>query len=626
MTDLERERKLVKCFRHRVLIAVLMVCIGFLMLFMRLYYLQVVRYHYYHSRAEGNRIALLPVVPGRGTIIDRNGEILARNYSAYTLELNPSQVKNVDETIEALGRIVPISGRDIRNFRDQAAETRYFDSVPVRTHLNDNEAAALAARRFRFPGVEVQARFFRDYPFAESTAHIVGYIGRINKDELDRLETSEQTANYRGSKLIGKTGLESYYEKELHGQTGIEQVEINAGGRAVRLLQHLPATPGKNLTLTLDIRLQQAVEKIMGERRGAVVVLDPKNGEILALVSRPGYNPNLFVEGISYADWEAIRTSPHNPLINRAIGNAYPPGSTFKPFVALAGLAAGKRTPEQRFNNQGVFRYADLVLFDRKSKCQNGVDLLRSLTYSCNVYYYQLADDLGIDALSESLSQFGFGRKMGIDLPGEIAGVLPSRQWKQSNFAKAEQQRWYGGETLFVGIGQGYNEYTPLQMASAVATLANGGVRYTPHLLRAVTDPVTGMTEPVSNEPHNVIELDPKFIQAVWRGMAGVIHEGTAANAFANVLYQAAGKTGTAQVASQRGKRYDVRTVPDHLRDHAWFIGFAPLENPQVAIAVFIENGGFGAAVAAPVARQIFDYILVDSRFVGPQQPAEAKQ
>jgi len=612
MTEFHNPKQELRRFHYRVFVAAMFVVACFALLGVRFYYLQVIKYDYYHSRAEGNRIALLPIVPNRGIISDRNGVPLARNYSVYTLEINPARVENLEKTIDQLAKIVRIDSSDRRRFKKQLEATKYFDSVPIRSHLTEEDVARLVTQRYRFPGVEVQVRLFRDYPYGGLTAHIVGYIGRINENDMERIETRNETANYRGSEYIGKTGLEFSYEKTLHGTTGIEQVETNAGGRAVRLLSQTPAIPGKDLELTIDIGLQQKMEAAFAGRRGAIVAIEPASGEILGMVSLPTFNPNLFVEGISVADWTALRDSPEGPMHNRAIDSAYPPGSTFKPFMALAGLESGKRNLEQRFNNQGVFLFADQRFVDRKSNCQNNVNLHRSLVYSCNVYYYQLANDLGIQALADFMRQFGFGQRSDIDIPGEAAGVLPTPEWKRTRFKRRDQQHWYGGETLSIGIGQGYNAYTPLQMASATATLANDGVRYRPHLVKSIINPRTGAREQVTDKPVAHLSLQPKHIDAVRRAMVDVIRGGTAARVFAGAPYSAGGKTGTAQVYSQRGQRYVEGKVKEHLRDHAWFIGFAPAEKPTIALAILVENGGFGAQTAAPIARQIFDYYLVD--------------
>lgn len=614
MTEFRRPEEEIAGFRRRVVVAFLFILLCFGVLAARFYYLQVVRYEYFHSRAEGNRIAVLPVVPNRGVIVDRNGVVLARNYSAYTLEINPSRVKDLEKTIDELSTIVTIEQRDRRRFFKQVLESKYFASVPIRTHLTEEEVARVIARRYRFPGVEVQARLFRDYPLGETAAHVIGYIGRINERDMERIEERGETANYRGSEYIGKSGLELSYEVELHGLTGLEQVEINAGGRAVRLMSRAPATAGNDLELTLDIELQKVAEAAFGDRRGALVAIEPATGGVLALVSTPSFDPNLFVDGISVADWRALSDSPDHPMLNRAIYSAYPPGSTFKPFMALAGLETGKRTLEQRFNNQGVFNFVGHRFVDRKSHCQSNVNLHQTLVYSCNIYYYQLANDLGINALADFMRPFGFGQRSGIDIPGEAVGVLPTPEWKRTRFSRREQQSWFGGETLSVGIGQGYNAYTPLQVANALAGLVNNGVIYQPHLVRNVVDSVTGERYPVVTAPKERVALDPQHVSAVKAAMLDVTRMGTAAKVFAGAPYESGGKTGTAQVFSLRGQKYEEGRVAERLRDHSWYVAFAPADKPRIALAVLVENGGFGSQSAAPIARQVLDYFMLGKR------------
>lgn len=617
MNDFHHPEQSLSAFRRRVIVAMIFTLLCFGLLVARFYYLQVVRYDYFHARAEGNRIALLPVVPNRGVIMDRNGKLLARNYSVYTLEINPTRVRNLNALIDDLATIVTIDERDRRRFFKQVQESKYFDSVPIRTHLTDEEVARLVARRYRFPGVEVQARLFRDYPYGASTAHVVGYIGRINDRDLEKIEEWEATSNYRGSEYIGKSGLELSYESQLHGITGVEKVEINASGRAMRSMSRTPARPGNDIKLSLDIDLQQAIEAAFGNRRGAVVAIDPSTGGILALVSTPSFDPNLFIEGISVADWRALSDSPDHPLLNRAVYSAYPPGSTFKPFVALAGLESGKRNLSQRFDHQGIYTFANQRFVDRKSNCQNNVDLHRSLVYSCNTYYYLLANELGINALAEFVGQFGFGSRTGIDIPGETTGVLPTPEWKRSRFTRREQQSWFGGETLSIGIGQGYNAYTPLQLAHALAGLVNDGKLIQPHLVKEIINPATGDSLPVPLQTTQ-LKIKPEHLQAVRAAMHDVTRVGTAARAFAGAPYTAGAKTGTAQVFSLRGQKYEEGKVAERLRDHSWFIGFAPAEKPEIVIAVLVENGGFGSQSAAPLARQVFDFYLLNKQADAP--------
>ena len=605
-------------FRRRVLVAGAFVMLCFVVLAARFAWLQVSRFDYYHTRAEDNRIALVPIVPNRGLITDRNGVVLARNYAAYTLEITPSSLKNVDETIDALAEIVDIQPKDRRRFRKILDESKNFESVPIRTRLTDEEVARLIARRFQFPGVEVNARLFRDYPNGSLASHFLGYIGRINDRDLKRIEEREQESNYRGTDHIGKIGLEQSYEAELHGITGFEEVEVDAGGRAVRLLRRTAPVAGNNLVLTVDLDLQKVAEEAFGNRRGAMVAIEPGSGAVLALVSAPGFDPNLFVDGISTQDWEALNNSPDHPLLNRALNSANPPGSTFKPFMALAALTTGKRTAQQAISDPGYFDFGGHRFRDDKVGGHGLVNMYQSIAQSCNTYYYKLAADLGIEQIAAFMSRLGFGSRTGVDLEGESSGVLPSPDWKKRRFKRPEQQKWYAGETISVGIGQGYNAYTPLQLAHATATLAAGGVVFKPHLVRYVEDVRSGERRMIEPAPVTNLGLKPEHLAEIRRAMIGVNLEGTGRRAFAGVPYLVAGKTGTAQVYSLRGGRYKASEVRERLRDHSLYIAYAPAEAPKIALAVLVENGGFGASAAAPIARQVLDYYLLGKRAGNP--------
>ncbi|AVR87091.1 penicillin-binding protein 2 [Thauera aromatica] len=605
-------------FRLRVLVAAAFVLSCFGLLALRFYVLQVQRHDYFLTRAEDNRIALLPVVPHRGAIVDRNGVVLARNYATYTLEITPSEVHDLDLTLDELAALVPIEARDRRRFRKLLEESRNFESVPLRSRLSDEEVARVVAQRYRLPGVDVKARLLRDYPQGSTAAHVLGYIGRVNPRDIERIEERGETANYRGTQHIGKAGLEQSYEAELHGTTGVEQVEVNAGGRAVRALSRTPAIAGNDLELTLDVELQRVAENAFGERRGALVAIEPATGGILALASMPSFDPNLFVDGISTQDWKALNDSPDHPLLHRAIYSAYPPGSTFKPFMALAGLESGKRTAKQAIHDAGYFNFGGHRFMDDKVGGHGMVDLHKSIVESCNTYYYQLANDLGIDGIAAFLAPFGFGARTGIDLPGEAAGVLPSPQWKRERFRKAEQQRWYAGETISVGIGQGYNAYTPLQLANALAALVNDGKLFRPHVVRHVVDPRSGARRVIEPAPLRQIPLRQAHLKSVLDAMVDVNRSGTGRRAFQGAPYTVGGKTGTAQVFSLRGQRYVEGRVRERLRDHSWFVAYAPAENPRIALAVLVENGGFGAQSAAPIARQVLDYYLLERRAAAP--------
>lgn len=604
--DLER-------FNHRLTLAGGFVLIAFGLLFARLFWLQVIGHEQFLARAENNRISMVPIVPNRGLIVDRNGLLLARNYSAYTLEIVPARLKgSLESVIDALAEVVDIQARDRKRFKKLLEETKNFDSLPIRTRLTDEEVARFIVQRYRFPGVDIKARLFRQYPAGAFASHFLGYISRINTQDEGTIEQRAQTANYRGTEHFGKTGLEQRYEFDLHGVTGFEQVEVDAGGRAVRLLSRTLPTAGNNLTLTLDARLQEVAEKAFGNRRGALIAIEPATGGILAFISLPNYDPNLFVDGISPQDWQELNNSPEKPMVNRALNGTYPPGSTFKPYMALAALELGKRKPDQAISDPGFFTFGNHTFNDDKKGGHGRVDMHKSIVESCDTYYYMLANDLGIDNIAGFMHKFGFGSRTGIDIEGESEGVLPSPEWKKKRFRKPDMQKWYAGETISIGIGQGYNTYTPLQMAQAMATFANNGIMYRPHLVRYITDTVTGQKTFIEPQPLKTIPLKPENIEVIKKAMVDVNISGTGARAFAGAGYVSAGKTGTAQVYSLKGEKYVHGKVKEELRDHALFIAFAPAEQPTIALAVLVENGGFGAQAAAPIARQVLDYYLLN--------------
>ncbi len=622
----DHEREL-RHFQLRVGVAGVAVLLAFALLAARFFYLQVVQHDAYASKAEENRISIVPVPPNRGLILDRNGVVLARNYSAYTLEIFPARVKDLEGTIQALSELVEVQPKDRARFRKLLAETRNAESLPIRTRLSDEEVARFAANRFRFPGVEIKARLFRQYPHGELASHVVGYIGRINTRDQEKLAELGVAANYRGTDFIGRAGLEASYQHDLHGSTGFEQVEIDAAGRGIRTLARTPAQAGNNVTLTLDIKLQGIAEAAFGARRGALVAIEPSTGGVLAFVSKPGFDPNLFVDGIDPQSWAELNSSPDRPLNNRAIAGVYPPGSTFKPFMAMAALELGKRTPKSAINDHGFFEFGGRRFRDSKPGGHGYVDLHKSIVVSSDTYYYQLANDMGIDAIAGFIGRFGFGSKSGIDLEGEATGVLPSPEWKQRRFAKAEQKKWYAGETISIGIGQGYNAYTPMQIALAMATLAANGDMYRPRLVSHIDDVRTGERRHLEPVLRQRLALKPENIEFVKRAMAGVNTEGTGARVFGNALYSSGGKTGTAQVIGMKqGEKYDETKINERHRDHSLFIVFAPLESPRIALMVIVENGGFGARAAAPIARTVLDYYLlgkVPEALPGPPQAAE---
>ena len=628
MSELKNPERELFLFRRRLALAGGIVVLAFMVLMGRFVYLQVVMQSHYSTLAESNRISIIPAVPNRGVITDRNGNVLAQSFSAYTLEVTPSKVKNLEDTIEQLSALVEITPRDRKRFRKLLDESKNFESMPLRTRLSDKEVARFAVNRYRFPGVEIKARLFRQYPYGEVASHVIGYIGRINDDDLDRIDQRNETANYKGSDYIGKVGIELSYESELHGTTGLEEVEVDAGGRAVRVISRTPPISGNNLKLSLDIKLQQVAEAAFGDKRGALVALDPNTGEVLAFVSKPGYDPNLFVEGIDPQNWDLLNTSPDKPLLNRPLRGVYPPGSTFKPFMALAALRLGKRTPQQTIFDPGFFVLAGGHRFnDDKVGGHGRVDMYKSIVVSCDTYYYQLASELEIDDLAGVMRQFGFGQKTGIDIEGELTGVLPSRDWKRQRFAgkqfREEHRKWYLGDNISVGIGQGYNAYTPLQLAHATATIATNGNSYKPHLVKTIQNTRTGGVTEISTSPTHHIDIKAEHWDLVRNAMVGVNKEGTGARAFAGTTYIAGGKTGTAQVFSLKGDKYDHKKTAERLRDHAWFIAYAPADKPKIALAVLVENGGFGASAAAPIARQVLDFYLTGK---SPKSPAAPTQ
>ncbi|HEY5862873.1 MAG TPA: penicillin-binding protein 2 [Casimicrobiaceae bacterium] len=617
LSSAERDRFL---FRRRLGIAGLLAFAAFAGLFARFCYLQVVKHEHYQTLAETNRIAIVPIVPNRGVVTDRNGVVLAQSYSGYTLEIMPSKVKNLDETIDAISELVEVTQRDRKRFRKLLDESKNFESLPIRTRLTDEEVARFAVQRFRFPGVEIKARLFRQYPFGELASHLVGYIGRINDKDVERIADWDETANYKGSDYIGKIGIELSYERELHGTTGWEEVEVDASGRAVRTLSRTAPVSGSNLTLSLDLRLQQAAETAFGDRRGALVAIDPRNGDVLAYVSRPGFDPNLFVDGIDPANWQELNESLDKPLLNRPLRGAYPPGSTIKPFLALGALTSGKRTPTQTFFDPGYFQIPGHShrFRDDKPGGHGTVDMYKSIVVSCDTYYYLLANETDIDDTARFLSLLGFGRKTGLDIEGELPGILPSREWKRQRFAgknyRDDHRKWYLGDSISAGIGQGYNAFTPIQLAHAMATLANNGIAYQPHLVKTVQNQKTGETLEIARDSAVNLGLAPEHLAMVRNALVGVNKEGTSARAFAGAKYVSGGKTGTAQVFSLKGEKYMEHKVDERLRDHAWFIAYAPADKPTIALAVLVENGGFGAQAAAPIARKVIDqHLLGDS-------------
>ena len=610
MTELRNSERDAWRFRVRVLAMGLVVFLAFGLIVARLLVLQVQRHEDLADQAESNRTAVVPIVPNRGQILDRNGVVLATNYSAYTLEITRSKLGDLDETIEELSKVVDIQPRDKRRFKRLMEDARSFESLPIRTRLTDEEVARFAAQRYRFPGVDIKARLFRTYPLGEVGGHAIGYIGRINQREKERIDDSDDAANYRGTEYIGKLGVEQSYEQQLHGTTGVELMETSAGGRVVRKLHSRPATPGHSVMLSIDIKLQKLVEDLYGERRGALVAIDPRNGEILALVSKPTFDPNLFVEGIDQENWQALNESINKPLLNRALRGTYPPGSTYKPFMALAALQLNKRSPTLVVNDPGYYNFGGRTFRSHEGGL-GGVDMVRAIQFSSNTYFYSLGVEMGVDTIHDFMAPLGFGQITGIDLGGELRGVLPSTQWKRQVNKRPEAKRWFPGETVSLGIGQGYNNFTMLQLALAEATLANGGTRYRPHVAKAVRDAVTGAVTELAQPPGENLGYLPKNVDVVRRALVAVNEAGTGRRVFAGAAYTSGGKTGTAQAVSLgQNVKYNAKALEEHKRDHSLFAAFAPADNPRIAVALIVENAGFGAASAAPIARRVFDYWL----------------
>jgi penicillin-binding protein 2 len=615
MTELRDVEAELSRFRGRVLAASAVVMVCFLLLVARLVFLQVVKHDELDERAEANRTAIVPIVPNRGLILDRNGIVLATNYSAYTLELTPARLgKNMDKVIDELSHIIDIQPRDRRRFKKLLEESKSVESLPIRTKLTDEEVARFTVQRFRFPGVDIKARLFRNYPWGELASHVIGYIGRINQSEKKVIEDwpEEEQANYRGTEYIGKLGVEQSFEKQLHGITGVEQVETSAGGRAVRKLASSPATPGNTVVLSIDIKMQRLIEDLYGDRRGALVAMDPKTGEVLSFVSKPTFDPNLFVDGIDHENWQMLNESIEKPLLNRALRGTYPPGSTYKPFMALAALETGKRTASQIVVDGGTYMFGGHAFRSYGDKALGPVDLHHSIVKSSNVYYYSLANEMGVDLMHDFMKPLGFGQITGIDIFGEVRGVLPSQEWKRRYYKRPEQKKWYAGETISLGIGQGYNSFTMLQLAGALSTLVNKGVKHKPQLVIATQDSTTKQTTPVPRDPAVNLGYKPENVAAVLRGMVGVTQQGTSTRVFQGAQYLSGGKTGTAQaVGVAQGTKYNASKLEEHQRDHSLYIAFAPAEDPKIAIAMIVENAGFGAAAAAPIARRAFDYYLL---------------
>lgn len=600
-------------FRVRALTGFVLIVAGLLVLAARFFWLQVVHHDEFAVRSTQNRLHLRRLPPPRGLIYDRNGVLLADNVPAFRLDVIPERVENMGAMLKQLEMIVPLSADDLKEFRRSVQAHRAFQSVPLKLNLDEDEIDRFAVNRWRFPGVEVVPYLSRHYPMGPIFAHVIGHVGRINAEELAHLDPDR----YDGTTHIGKTGIERYYENILHGDPGYEVVEVNADQRVQRVLQTHPPKPGESLYLTLDARIQKAAYTAFHGRAGAAVAIDPRNGQVLAMVSTPSFDPNLFVGGISSTDYAQLLHDPDKPLLNRAIRGGYPPGSTVKPFIGLGGLELGLRKPSDTVLSTGVF-YIPGQSRGYRDDQRNGagrVDLVEAIERSVNTYFYKLALDMGIDRFSHWMAQFGFGAPTGIDLPGEAAGVLPSREWKREH----RDQPWYPGETVIAGIGQGYWVVTPVQLASALSTLADGGVPHRPHLLEAVRRGIDGTRTPVTPPPPGTpIPHDQEDWAAVLQGMVAVVNgaQGTAHGLGDGFPYVIAGKTGTAERYSRTTQAYQDRTNLSALarRHRALFEAFTPAEHPRIAVAVVLEHGAWGGSAAAPIARKILDAWLAEQR------------
>jgi len=608
----------------RLLVAFILIVIFFSILLARFFYLQVTQHNEFSGQASSNRITLIPTPPVRGEIVDINGVPLAKNYPVFSLEVIPSRIEGkMEDVIEALKKYVDITPTDLKRFKKYRESYRKFENIPLKLRLTDEEAARLSVHLREFKGVEVNSRTFREYPYGKLTSHFLGYIGRISDKDKEMLEEEGLTALYRGSTHIGKSGLEKYYEHQLHGIPGYQEVEKDAYGNIVRVLKNVPSKMGQTLRLGMDIRMQQEADRILGDHRGALVAINPQDGTVLAFVSKPSFDPNLFIDGIDSDTWKMLNDDWKKPLINRVTQGLYPPGSTFKPFMGMALLESGKITQNTIVPAPGAWSIPGSrhIFRDSVRSGHGSANLSKAIQVSSDTFFYRLGYEMGIDKASPYLAQFGFGQKTGIDLPSEYTGVLPSREWKAKRFAKSSDptaKEWRAGEMVSVSIGQGYNAYTPLQMAHATASLANDGVVHQPHLVKEVLDFGARKITRINPNPERQIPFKADNFEYVKRAMEKVLKPGGTAHRIGGGLaYTMGGKTGTAQVVQiKQGGRYNAAALREQHRDHAWFISFAPLEKPEIAIAVILENGGWGA-YAAPLAREMTDFYMLH---VKPQQ------
>jgi len=601
--------KEIQLFINRAIIMWLLIVTCFGIIITRLVYLQVIEHDKYTTLSENNRIRQTPIPPTRGLIYDRNGVLLATNRATHTLEIYPRETDDIEKLFTDLQAVINISEDDIKRFHRLKKHKRRFEPVPLRFHLNEEEVARFSVKRHQFKGAKIESTLTRYYPLGASGVHAIGYVGRINERELKKLDYT----NYRGSKYIGKTGIEKFYESTLHGVAGYEQVETNVKGRVLRVLERTQAIPGKNLYLNIDMSLQNFAEYLIKDERAAIVAIEPDNGAVLALASMPYYNPNLFVNGIDTKTYHGLRDSPDRPLFNRALRGQYPPGSTIKALVGLAGLEYGVRSEASSTWCPGWYRIKDQKhrFRDWKRSGHGRVNFHHAVEQSCDVYFYDLAHDLGIDRLHSFMSRFGFGKRTGIDSVGELRGLMPSREWKQ----RRRKRPWYPGETLITGIGQGFMLTTPLQLSVATAILGTRGRVKQPRIVFSIDTASSNMMRIVDSSPRDDVTLkNSNYWNTAIKSMEAVVvgSRGTARKIAKGSEYRFAGKTGTAQVFGiKQDARYDASKIDKRLHDHALFVSFAPLDNPKIAVAVIVENGGSGSSTAAPIAKKIMDYYLL---------------
>jgi penicillin-binding protein 2 len=612
-------------FQKRIQIATWFVIVCLSLLFLRFFWLQVIMHKKYSTASESNRIAIITTPAQRGLIIDRNGIVIANNMPSYSLEIIPAEINLPPaELIDALDKVIRIPPRDKQQFLRTIQNSKKTENLSIRNFLSDEEVSRFYARRFEFQGVDIQVRYFREYPYQQLGSHLLGYTGKVSVKDKEKLlaeleeDSDENTSDdlksirIKGIQSVGKIGIEQSYEKNLRGIVGSNQVEITAGGRVIRNLSVTPSIPGSNLTLAVDIKLQYLLEQLYEKRRGAAVVIEVATGDVLAFVSMPTFNPNAFVDGIDFDLWKQLNESPEKPLFNRPLRGTYPPGSTFKPFMALAALEGKFRTPSQAISDPGYFQFGNNTFRDDAINGHGLVNMQTSIAQSCDTYYYILARDMGIDAIAKFMEKVGLGQLTGIDINGEVKGILPSKEWKRNYYKDPAKGKWIDGETISIGIGQGYNSYTILQLAQATAIVANNGKVMKPHLVKVIEDPITHEKILTVPSESRVVDLKPENIKTITDGMIGVNQVGTGKVPFAGVSYLVAGKTGTAQVFSLAGKNYNASQISEFKRDHALYIGFAPADNPKYAMAIVVENAGFGATAAAPIVRQAFDYLMVN--------------